>query len=401
MAQVNDKFKSFTKTFRESLFAYFFDVGGICAGAIVASQLSIMQFSPWIIAIYPAVLSAKGMIGGLLSGRLSTALHIGTIYPKLFGNTKSFYKLYQAIIVLTLITSLTISMVSIIFGNQFWGINFSDFYDIVTVVMATMTMGLAFTLVSTIVAFVTFKKGLDPDILVYPIMSTVADLGITTCYVLVLNLFFLYDQTGKEVVLAIGILQIILVLWIFARNMHDEEFSKTIKESLLTLLLVAFIVNITGTVLNKTNEIVEGRKEIYTVYPALIDTIGDVGSVIGSTATTKIALGLIGSSFRFMEHHAPQILGAWISSAIMFTFFSALSLIINNMFSLDMFLRFSYILLASNIIAVIAISIVSLTISVITYKRGLDPDNFVVPIESSLADTLTSVALFIVLLLAG
>ncbi|MBS7656701.1 magnesium transporter [Candidatus Bathyarchaeota archaeon] len=401
MAPVNDQFKSFTKTLRESLFAYFFDVGGIFAGAIVASQLSIMQFSPWIIAIYPAVLSAKGMIGGLLSGRLSTALHIGTIYPKLFGNTKSFYKLYQAIIALTLITSLTISMVSIIFGNQFWGINFSDFYDIVTVVLATMSMGLAFTLVSTIVAFVTFKKGLDPDILVYPIMSTVADLGITTCYVLVLNLFFLYDQTGKEVVLAIGIFQIILVLWILARNVHDREFSKTIKESLLTIFLVAFIVNITGTILNRINEIVEGRKEIYTVYPALIDTIGDVGSVIGSTATTKIALGLIGSSFKFMKHHAPQILGAWISSAIMFMFFSALSLIINNMLTLDMFLRFSYILLASNIIAVIAISIVSLTISVITYKRGLDPDNFVVPIESSLADTITSVALFIVLLLAG
>ncbi len=398
---VNSHFESFGKTFGKSLFAYLFDIGGIFAGALVASQLSVMQLSPWIIAIYPAVLSAKGMIGGLLSGRLSTALHIGNVYPKMFGNTRSFYTLYQAIFVLTAITSLTISIVSIIFGTQFWGIRFTDLYDIIFVVLATMSMGLAFTFVSTVVAFVTFKKGLDPDILVYPIMSTAADLGITLCYVLVLNLFFLYGQEGKVIVLAICVLQAILVSFISARNMRDEEFRKTIKESLLTLLLVAFIVNITGTVLNRISGIVEDRREVYTVYPALIDTIGDVGSVVGSTATTKIALGLVEPSLRFIRHHVPQILGAWMSSAILFTVFSALSLIINGIFTLNTFLHFSSILLASNVIAVVAIILVSMAVSLITYKKGLDPDNFVVPIESSLADSVTSIALFIVLTLAG
>jgi len=398
---VNSHFESFGKTFGKSLFAYLFDIGGIFAGALVASQLSVMQLSPWIIAIYPAVLSAKGMIGGLLSGRLSTALHIGNVYPKMFGNTRSFYTLYQAIFVLTAITSLTISIVSIIFGTQFWGIRFTDLYDIISVVLATMSMGLAFTFVSTVVAFVTFKKGLDPDILVYPIMSTAADLGITLCYVLVLNLFFLYGQEGKVIVLAICVLQAILVSFISARNMRDEEFRKTIKESLLTLLLVAFIVNITGTVLNRISGIVEDCREVYTVYPALIDTIGDVGSVVGSTATTKIALGLVEPSLRFIRHHVPQILGAWMSSAILFTVFSALSLIINGIFTLNTFLHFSSILLASNVIAVVAIILVSMAVSLITYKKGLDPDNFVVPIESSLADSVTSIALFIVLTLAG
>ena len=84
-------FKAFSETFKESLAAYTFDIGGIFAGLlfyyIVISELDSLQ-APWIIAVYPTILSAKGTVGGLLAGRLGTSLHIGTIYPRFFGNTK-------------------------------------------------------------------------------------------------------------------------------------------------------------------------------------------------------------------------------------------------------------------------------------------------------------------------
>jgi mgtE-like transporter len=57
------------------------------------------------------------------------------------------------------------------------------------------------------------------------------------------------------------------------------------------------------------------------------------------------------------------------------------------------------ILLISNVIAFTFIVIVSYGISILTFKRGLDPDNFVIPLQSSLADALTTVALFVTLLL--
>jgi len=43
--------------------------------------------------------------------------------------------------------------------------------------------------------------------------------------------------------------------------------------------------------------------------------------------------------------------------------------------------------------------VISFTVAILTYRRGWDPDNFVIPIESSLADTVTSVFLFIALVL--
>jgi cation transporter-like permease len=119
---------AFYKTFKEALIAYSFDFGGILAGFIIASQLAVhnnvFERYSWAIAVYPTVLSARGMISGLFSGRLGTALHLGTIYPKLFENTKNFYRLFEAVIVITLETSVAMSFVSMIFGSFFWGINF-------------------------------------------------------------------------------------------------------------------------------------------------------------------------------------------------------------------------------------------------------------------------------------
>ncbi|NIO37408.1 magnesium transporter MgtE, partial [Candidatus Bathyarchaeota archaeon] len=42
-----------------------------------------------------------------------------------------------------------------------------------------------------------------------------------------------------------------------------------------------------------------------------------------------------------------------------------------------------------------AIILISYAIAVITFQKGLDPDNFVIPIESALADSITAVALFV------
>jgi mgtE-like transporter len=389
--------KAFSKAFREALIAYAFDFGGIVAGFLVAYYFNVFKFYPWAIAVYPTILSARGMISGLFSGRLGTALHLGTIYPKFFGNTKTFYVLFDAVIVITLETSIFMSCVSMLFGSVFWGISSDVFFDIFAVVISTMTFGLILSFFTMGVGFTTFKKGLDPDVIEYPIMSTVADIFITVCYIFTLVLY----SFSKYAVVFVMLFHLFLTFYLVLRDFKTSEFIKTLKESLVTLIIVAFIVNITGTVLNRISIIVEGRKEIYSVYPALIDTVGDVGSVVGSTATTKLALGLLKPSFSAMRNHSQQIFAAWASAVVYFVLFSALSLSINNMFSLSAFIDFTALLLIANLIAVSAIILISYAVAILTFQKGLDPDNFVIPIESSLADSITTIALLVALFLVG
>lgn len=392
--------KTFFGALKETMVAYVFDLGGLFAGFMVASQLGIFQMTPWAIALYPVIVSAKGVIGGLLSGRLGTALHLGTMYPRFFKNTRNFYKLLEALIVLTLVTSVAMSSVSLLFGHLFWGITFADFPNILLVLVSTMAIGLSLTVVTTKVAFVSFKKGLDPDIIVYPVMSTVADIFITLFYVVVLNLFFSF-AFGSWVLAVVVLFHVLLVVYILPKNIREPDFIRTIKESLATMMIVAFISNITGTILKGINDFVADRKEILTVYPALIDMVGDVGSVVGSTATTKLALGLLKPSFSSIRNHARSILSSWAASIVMFVVLAISALSIHGIFSLPAFFSLILTLLIANAIAITTIVLLSYGISILTFKKGLDPDNFVIPIESSFADSIMSVALLVALLLVG
>ncbi len=384
--------------FKETALPCLFDVGGLIAGFMIALQLGIFQLSPWAIALYPAVVSVKGVITGLLTGRLSTALHLGTIYPKFFGNTKTFYNLIGAMVVLTLATSATISAIALGFGTLFWGISITDFPAIFTVMVATLSLGLLITLITVKFTFISFKNSLDPDTVVYPAISTVAGIIITFLYSGVLHLYF-SGALGRWTLIIFGLINVSLVLIIVPRNIREKEFLKSIKEALPTMLLVAFMVNITGTILKGISNHVAGRKEIYTVYPAMIDMMGDVGLVVGSTATTKLALGILTPSFSSIKNHAKNIFSAWTASLLMFAVIGLLALSVNGVFSWQGISSLLLILLVSNIIAFVAIVILSYAISILTFKKGLDPDNFVIPVGSSLADAITTIALFVALLL--
>lgn len=384
---------------KQSTLSLSFNIGGILAGTLLALNLGVFSSTPWALAIFPGILSIRGVIGGLFAGRLSTGLHLGTVRVGFIENTRDFYVLWRAIIVLTFETCAIMGLVSSLFGMLFWGATILDSIAIFGVLFATM--GLSLIIISPItigVAFFSFKRGLDPDIIVYPVMSTVDDIIATFCYIFMLSVFLL-GYTGYYAIGFSSLVFICVTVFILLRNIRESQFVKTIKESFLTLVLVTFIVNVTGSVLSKISEVVGSRPEVYTVYPALIDTVGDVGAVTGSTATTKLALGTLKSSFASIRKHTIEIGGAWFASLLMFTIYSLFSLL-RGMPLLET-LRFAGLLYFTNVLAVLSVVMIAFFVAILTFRRGWDPDNFVIPIESSLADTLTSLSLLVALNVFG
>ncbi|MBO3839824.1 MAG: magnesium transporter [Thermoproteota archaeon] len=396
-------FQDFIVNLKQSLMAYAFNIFGIVAGSVVAYFLGVFQTFPWAFVVYPPILSSRGVIGGLFCGRLSTGLHLGTIKPSFRRNTRSFCLLLHAIVVSTLEASTFMGVIAaFIFAWSQRDLIPELFFNVLIVVVSTMALSLVvISPLALIASFLSFKHGLDPDIVLYPVESTIADFLITFLYVGVLNVFALNDFAGKYLLLSISLILLFFTVYFILKDFREEEFVKTLKETLLTIILVSFIINIAGTAFGKIAESVEERREIYTVYPALIDTIGDVGAVVGSTATTKLALGILKPSFSSIKNHYLEILSAWVASIIMYCIYSTFSLIIQGVFTLANFLSFTTLLLFTNLIAALSIIMISYAVAILTYKKGFDPDNFEIPIESSLADSITSIALLISLLIIG
>ena len=397
----NGSFSSFREIFKQTTVAYLFDIAGLIAGFLIAYQLHVFKLYPWAFALYPALISTR-IINGLLSGRLSTALHLGTINPQFSGNTQVFYRLIHAIIVLTLITSLAVSVISLFFGYLLLGITITDFPAILSVMVSTLALGLLFSLVTIKVAFVSFKRGLDPDIVVYPVIATSASIFITLCYVGVLNL--LSFLLGRFVILAIGFAYVVLVVYLLSKDKQEPRFLRFLRDSLPMLMLAAVIVTLTGTVFSgltglSEKEFVMIYPALITAYPALINNAINVGLVVGSTANTKLALGLLKPKFSSVKNHAKNITSAWLASFLVFIILALSSLAINRVSSLSGIIDLTALILVSNIIAVISIVIVFYGVAVIAFRRGLSPENFFIPLETSFAVLITSAALLVTLLL--
>jgi len=388
------------ETFKQSFLALAFDLGGLLAGSILVVFSDILSLMPWVLIIYPSIISMRGVIGGFFSGKLSTALHLGTVRPSFLNNTRSFRVLVYSTAILTLQSSLMMGALAYFINVSLWGTEAIESLRIFSAILTTMGLSLLFVSPVTIgISILSFKRGLDPDIIVYPVMSTLGDILVTLCFVLSLKLIF-SGFLGSFLTWLFDAAFILLVVFLLVKNRRAEGLSRTIKEFSLTLIIVTLIVNLTGNLLGRISRLIGRRKEIYVLYPALIDTIGDVGSIVGSTMTTKLALGTADSSFRSIRNNLPEIGGTLISSAVWFIFLSLASLyMVHRIIVLNDFLILAAILLSLNILAGPVMATISYSLAVLTFRQGLDPDNFVIPCESSLSDSVTTASLLLVLFL--
>ena len=83
----------------------------------------------------------------------------------------------------------------------------------------------------------------------------------------------------------------------------------------------------------------------------------------------------------------------------MFLVYVLLSVLISGANTLNELLIFTGQLLTTNVLAVTIMVVVAYDVAISTFRRGLNPDNFVIPVESSLADTVTTAAALLALAL--
>jgi len=137
------------ETFKQSTLSLSFNIGGILAGTLLALNFGVFSSTSWALAIFPGILSIRGVIGGLFAGRLSTGLHLGTVRVGFVENTRDFYVLWHAIVALTFETCAIMGLVSSLFGMLFWGATILDSISIFGVIFATM--GLSLVIISPII----------------------------------------------------------------------------------------------------------------------------------------------------------------------------------------------------------------------------------------------------------
>lgn len=386
----------------QSLLALALNVGGILSGRLAVIFTPVLNASPWILAIYPLVLTVRGNVSGILSGKVGTMLHTGEIRPQLRDNTRSFYSLLSSIFVLTFVDTIIISLMAFSFNLllQQTSLETLLYFIVLPVLTCTFSMLIAIP-ITLFVAIKAFKSGLDPDILVYPIMSTTNDIIITVTY---LSLVSLILMSGVHVVFLKSLVVIIALSSTFFLIKHFREgaFKKTLTEGILIVFLSSVFGTINGILLASFRQDIEKHPSILILYPALMNTLGNIGSIIGSIETTKMALGYVTSFGTVLRDTIRDLLSVEAAAFLMHIMFGLTTLVVGSLtlIAVDPFFVIKVALL-SNVFSFLVISVFALTIATQTFKRGLDPDTFVIPLTTSVSDTVSTLSLMAILAILG
>ena len=398
--RVMNPFKKIAKSFRnlrifrESFAALLFGLGGLIAGIIVVRFASLIFISPWTIIMFPLVLSSRGAINGVLSGRLGTGLQTRLIEPNFRKNTRQYYVILAAVFTLSLLSSILAATITFIVSYILFDTSIQEFNKIFFACIIAKALSVIVTAPFTSgIGFLSYKRGLDPDIFVYPISATIADIWTTISYVLTLGLIFWDMPFFSTLFYFFGLAFITAVIFLSIMFRKDDEYWATLKEASLMILAVIPISAISGIALSKVSSLIRGSPGILIVYPALISTLGSAGAIFGSLSTTKLALGFIKAKISEIKGEFRDLGQIGSAVFIIYILYGIIASSIEGGYTSFVIVMLSLLILFPIIIGI------AFSIGIIAFMKGLDPDNFIIPFETTLTDCLLTVTISILIFL--
>jgi mgtE-like transporter len=173
------------RVYRESLAILVVSlVGGLFAGSFIGTEGMTETFAnyPGLFLLLPAFLATRGNVYGALGARISTGLHQGLIEPR-FERNRRLVNAVTASFINGIVISVFVGVMSWLILRAL-GRESAALYELVGV---TLVAGLLTSVVMIVgllgLVFGGYKRGIDPDNLVGPIVTTLGDMfGVVFLY---------------------------------------------------------------------------------------------------------------------------------------------------------------------------------------------------------------------------
>jgi len=159
----------------------------IFAGSILQGNQNLLIIFPIFLLSIPVINSVGGNIGSVLGARLTSGLHVGYVSANLKDR-----KMQENLLTAVIIGFFTYTILAIIiyYGASFANLtNNMTIFTFITIFVATgFLLICAVSLSSVLAAFISFKRGLDPDDMVAPVVTTVGDVLGILFLIIIINL---------------------------------------------------------------------------------------------------------------------------------------------------------------------------------------------------------------------
>ena len=175
------------------------------------------------------------------------------------------------------------------------------------------------------------------------------------------------------------------------------NWKRIVRYGLPLLTLCVMIEIFVGNILQHNQELLLQQLPIFLISIPVINSVGgNVGSILGAHLASGLHIGLIklNPKDKYMNEN---VLTAIIMGFITYCFLAIGIYFIASFTHVTMHISLSgffIIFLATGFFLICSLSAISVVTAFISYKQGIDPDDVVSPVVTTLGDTLGIIFLF-------
>ena len=374
------------------------NIGDYISGLFLHIFEPIIKAVPIIMALLPTASDARGDVYSSYGSRLGTLLHLGVLEKYL---KSELLALTILLISANLWVGILVLIISSVIGNRDLG-----FIDMLFIPLFSAVASAVFMVPATTwLALASFRHGLDPDNLVSPIATLLGDL--VTIPTIVLGYFVAESVSECHKFALIGVLVLIIMAslvyalyHVWKGNRIFERTIKIVKENLPVVIIATSFSGIAGIILFKNIEVVLAWKGILAVVPAFLEDGGAIACRFSARLTTMLHLGRIKLEVIPRDKWVWKQIGInFVHALMLFTslgvFGTIVSMSANTPYTWAIKVFFTVLL--AGLLLTLTISILTYYLALSSFKMGIDPDNVLAPILTSIADVVGTASLILTL----
>ena len=369
-------------------------------GLVLAAAESTLSKLPGLLLLLPGAIALRGNVFGSMGSRLGTATHMGT-----FGLS---YRIDSVLVQnllasgsLSLISSLILAILAKGTASAFGlspAMTLADF--IVISVLGGLLSSIVLAVVTIALSVGSVKYEWDLDNVVAPLVTTTGDLLTVPSLILV---SFLADRSDLTNGLAIVIASLSAIVLILSLRSPLERFRRVFRQSIPVLGLAAILDLIAGFVVEKRLKDLLEVEAILILLPAFLGIAGALGGILSSRLSTQFHLGMDDASPLPSRSSLRGAIDLSVLAVPIFIFSGVIAHLIAVIAgqSTPGIVKLVLVSAIAGSIATLFVVVVAYYTTMGSFRFGLDPDTYGIPVVTSSLDLVGAFTVISAMVLTG
>ncbi|WP_297494624.1 magnesium transporter [Thermococcus sp.] len=367
----DDKVQS---AFKVSLPSLIVSLGiGFFGGTFLGKYLDrIRRDYPGLLIILPGMMGLRGNVFSSMASRFSTMLYLGGLKPSVKDR-----KVLENVVIAMLISLIPVSLlwaIGVIRGVRYHAIEIL-FIVIGSTILVSLILGY-FTAGITIFAF---RRDVDPDSLVAPLVASMGDLLTIPTLV---GFILLLERDVREFWALNGFLIVMLFFLLAVSRVGPAKF-REYRQLFTTITALAMLSLVSGFTLERFSGLIASSVILGFAYPSILSSFGNYGSIVAAKTSTKLNLGEIENylSKELLEEILALLLTTPIIGLLIGFFSSGISYLLLGVkpgIPLQLVLTYPFMALF--------IMLYAYSISYVLFQHNIDPDSVAIPLIANNSD---------------